>query len=62
VVDRLPKNELFLKDLTTQLKKKCGAGGTFRMDGRDGIIELQGDRREQVRAHFAKAGITCKGA
>src|ERR1700751_4056787 len=44
VIDRLPKSELFLKDLTTKLKKKCGSGGTYLMDGQDGGIEIQGDK------------------
>ena len=61
VIDRLPKNELFLKNLTTQLKKKCGSGGTYLMDGKDGIIEIQGDKRELVRAALAKENIQCKG-
>ncbi|HAR43114.1 MAG TPA: stress response translation initiation inhibitor YciH [Bdellovibrionales bacterium] len=61
VIDRLPKNELFLKNLTTLLKKKCGSGGTYLMDGRDGVIEIQGDKRELIRAALLKEGIHSKG-
>jgi len=61
VIDRLPKNELFLKNLTTLLKKKCGAGGTYTTTGRDGAIEIQGDKREMVRAALEKEGIPSKG-
>lgn len=61
VIDRLPKNEIFLKKLTTDLKKSCGTGGTFLMDGRDGVIEIQGDKREQVKALLTKQGIQSKG-
>ena len=61
VIDRLPKNEVFLKELTTELKKKCGSGGTYLMDGRDGVIEIQGDKKEQVRQVLAKRGIQSKG-
>jgi translation initiation factor 1 len=61
VIDGLPKNELFLKDLTTRLKKQCGTGGTYAMDGRDGLIEIQGDKREQVRMLLLKSGIRSKG-
>jgi translation initiation factor 1 len=61
VIDGLPKSELFLKDLTTQLKKKCGSGGTYLMDGRDGVIEIQGDKRELIRAALGKQGIQFKG-
>jgi translation initiation factor 1 len=61
VIDRLPKNEPFLKNLTTLLKKKCGSGGTYVTTGKDGVIEIQGDKRDLVRAALAKEGITTKG-
>lgn len=61
VIDRLPKNELFLKDLTTTLKKKCGSGGSYDLSGQDGVIEIQGDKRDMIRAVLLKAGITSKG-
>jgi len=61
VIDRLPKNELFLKEWTTKLKKKCGAGGTYIMSGQDGVIEIQGDKRDMVRATLTAAGINFKG-
>ncbi len=61
VIDRLPKSELFLKELTTTLKKKCGSGGTYLLDGKDGVIEIQGEKRELIRAALAKEGIRCKG-
>lgn len=60
VIDKLPKNEAFLKDLTTELKKKCGSGGTHRMD-EAGIVEIQGDKRELIRAALQKKGYTVKG-
>lgn len=61
VIDRLPKNELFLKNLCTTLKKKCGSGGTYLMDGKEGVIEIQGDKRDTIRAALAKEGIQTKG-
>ena len=61
VIDGLPKNEIFLKDLTTQLKKKCGSGGTYLMDGRDGVIEIQGEKRDLIRELLSKQGIKSKG-
>lgn len=61
VIDQLPKNELFLKNLTTLLKKKCGSGGTYLMGGKEGVIEIQGDKRELVRQVLAKEGIKTKG-
>jgi translation initiation factor 1 len=61
VIDRLPKSELFLKDLTKKLKNKCGSGGTYLMDGKDGVIEIQGDKRDVIRALLLKEGIQSKG-
>lgn len=43
------------------LKKKCGSGGTYLMDGRDGVIEIQGDKRELIRAALTKEKIAFKG-
>jgi translation initiation factor 1 len=61
VIDRLPKNEIFLKNLTTLLKKKCGSGGTYLMDGKEGVIEIQGDKRDIIRPILLKEGIQSKG-
>ena len=38
----LPTDEL--KKLATQLKQKCGTGGTVK----NGIIEIQGDQRDKI--------------
>ena len=61
VIDQLPKIEIFLRELTSELKKKCGAGGTYLTDGKEGVIEIQGDRREMIRALFEKKGFNVKG-
>lgn len=61
VVDRLPKQEKFLKDLASDLKKKCGSGGTYRLDGKDGIVEVQGDKRELIRKVLESKGMKVKG-
>ena len=61
VIDRLPKQEIFLKELTSELKKKCGSGGTYLMDGGEGIIEIQGDKRDLVKLVLQKRGISTKG-
>jgi translation initiation factor 1 len=61
VIDRLPKQKFFLEELTTYLKKRCGSGGTYVMEGKDGAIEIQGDKRELIRAALAQRGITSKG-
>lgn len=61
VIDALPKNELFLKDLTKEIKTKCGVGGTYSMDGKDGLIEIQGDKRVSIKELFEKRGFKFKG-
>ncbi|MGZ3699745.1 MAG: translation initiation factor Sui1 [Bdellovibrionota bacterium] len=61
VIDQLPKAELFLRELTTKLKKKCGSGGTYSLSGKEGLIEIQGDKRELIRELLAKEGIKTKG-
>lgn len=45
-----------LKILAKQLKKSCGTGGTVK----DGIIEIQGDYREQILAALVKLGYQVK--
>ena len=61
VIDDLPKVEHFLKDLSSELKKKCGVGGTYLMDRKEGVIEVQGDKRTQIREILSKKGIRTKG-
>ena len=61
VIDGLPKVSIFLKNLTKKLKNRCGSGGTFLMDGKEGKIEIQGDKRELIRGLLADDGIRTKG-
>ncbi|MDQ3488485.1 MAG: stress response translation initiation inhibitor YciH [Acidobacteriota bacterium] len=57
VVDGLPQNDAFLKELLQELKRACGCGGAVR----DGGVELQGDLRDRVRAYLTKQGHGVKG-
>lgn len=57
VIDGLPRNEGFLKELSLELKRACGTGGTVV----DGGIELHGDLRDRVRGVLAQKGFTVKG-
>jgi translation initiation factor 1 len=59
VIDQLPKHETFLRELCKELKSKCGSGGTF--DAATGRIEIQGDKREPIKAIFTRKGIRYKG-
>lgn len=61
VIDGLPKINIFLKDLTKKLKNSCGSGGTFSMEGKEGLIEIQGDKRPQIKSLLEKEGIKVKG-
>lgn len=61
VIDQLPKQEIFLRDLTKELKSKCGAGGTYLMDGKEGVIEIQGDKRDMIKKILASKEIKFKG-
>jgi translation initiation factor 1 len=57
VVDGLPDNPAFLKDLSQELKRACGTGGSAG----SGCVELQGDLRERVRELLAAKGYVVKG-
>jgi len=57
VVDGLPRNAAFLKNLGQELKRACGTGGAAE----DGAIELQGDLRDRVRDVLVKKGFVVKG-
>jgi translation initiation factor 1 len=57
VVYGLPENAGFLKELSQELKRACGAGGTIV----EGGVELQGDLRERVRDVLQKRGYVVKG-
>jgi translation initiation factor 1 len=60
VVYDLPDNATFLEELSRELKRACGTGGTVA-DGAPGSIELQGDLRERVREVLLKKGYIVKG-
>jgi len=57
VVFGLPNNAAFLKDLSQELKRACGTGGTATGDG----VELQGELRDRVRELLNAKGFLVKG-
>ena len=61
VLERLPKNEVWLKDFAKELKAKCGTGGTHVIGPDFGIIEIQGDKRTELKAIFEKKAFRYKG-
>lgn len=61
VLDGLPRNETFLKDLTKELKNKCGTGGTYNLGPKSGLIEIQGDSRDKIKKILEQKKIKFKG-
>lgn len=61
VLDKLPSSESFLKELCSKLKKKCGVGGTHFIKEDVGLIEIQGDKKEQIKKILETEKIKFKG-
>lgn len=61
VLDKLPKHETFLKELTKEFKIKCGVGGSYEVNSECGVIEIQGDKREAMKKILDARAIKYKG-
>jgi translation initiation factor 1 len=61
VLDQLPTQEKFLKDLTKEFKVKCGVGGTYIVSNNVGVIEVQGDNRDKMKKILESKKIKFKG-
>ena len=57
VIDGLPRNNAFLKELSQYLKRACGVGGAVFETG----VEIQGDMRDRVRGLLVSKGFLVKG-
>jgi translation initiation factor 1 len=55
-ISGVPLDDEALKKLAKQLKQLCGTGGSLK----DGVIEIQGDMREKLKADLEKRGFTVK--
>jgi len=58
VISGLPLQPAELEQLATELKRRCGSGGTVR----EGTIEIQGEHRDTLVAELERRGITAKRA
>ena len=56
LITGLPLSDQELAKLAKTLKTKCGVGGAVK----DGVIELQGDQRDQALALLSAAGYAPK--
>jgi translation initiation factor 1 len=56
VITGIPSHPEGLEKLAKQFKQQCGTGGTVK----NGVIEIQGDHRDQLVAELQKLGYTVK--
>lgn len=61
VVDQLPRQDVFVRDLCKDLKARCGSGGKYELLSDRGVIEIQGDKRDAIKELFEKKGYRFKG-
>lgn len=61
VMEGFPRNTDFLASLTKELKSKCGVGGSFSVNDKFGLIEIQGDSREKLKKILITKQIKYKG-
>ncbi len=55
-VSGVPLGGEALRNLASDLKRRCGSGGTAK----DGVIEIQGDHRETIVEELSRRGFTAK--
>ncbi len=56
IISGLSGSENALRELTSELKRRCGSGGTLK----DGVIEIQGDHRDTLVEALKARGLTVK--
>lgn len=61
IIEKLPKNETYLKELCREIKARCATGGTHRMTSQQGLIEIQGDKLDIVKKILTQKSIKFKG-
>ena len=58
LVTGLPLSDGELETLASELKRRCGSGGTVRQ----GVIEIQGEHRDTLVAELLRRGFAAKRA
>ena len=56
VISGLPLNDAQLAQLATELKRRCGSGGSVQ----SGNIEIQGEHRDLLVAELNRRGFSAK--
>lgn len=56
MITGLDLDDAELEKLAAELKKKCGCGGALK----DGVIEIQGDKRDQLKTLLEAKGMRVK--
>ncbi len=56
LVSGLALDDAELKIMAAELKKVCGCGGSLK----EGIIEIQGDKRDQIKTYLEKKNFIVK--
>jgi len=58
VITGLPLSATDLQSLATELKRRCGSGGTVR----EGLIEIQGEHRDKLVEELIQRGFPARRA
>ncbi len=61
ILDKLPRNETYLKELCREIKARCATGGTHRFTSDQAVIEIQGDKLDLVKKILTQKSIKFKG-
>lgn len=56
LITGIDSSDEMLEKLAAELKKKCGCGGSIK----DGVIEIQGDKRELLKQLLEAKGMKVK--
>lgn len=61
LVEKLPASEPYLKSLLKKMTAECQIRGAYRIDRKQGVIEMNGDKRVKLRGFFEKEKIAFVG-